>query len=831
MSVADKASTAQVEARPLAGVRVVEFATDKHGSTGRYLAELGADVILVEPPLGAPERQDGWPFGGSGLGFTSRNTSKRSVTLDLRTTTGMDAFECLLSTAEILIEGASASAVNRMWFDVGQIRSKYPSLVVMSISALGRDAAFSDWQVTEPVLLALSGMLSRSGLPGRAPLLPPGELGYECAAMQASFVVLAAYLNRVATGFGDHLDFATVEATAQVLDPGFGIAGSAANGVPQSELPRGRPEGRHLYPIFRCADGYVRICVLSARQWQGMFEWMGRPEAFSDPKFAKIHHRFAAAGVLYPKIGELFASRLREDLVEQGQQYGVPTAAVFDLSETLRAEQFEARRVFTRHTIPEGGSALFPDGGVEIDGQRAQAVRGAPSVGEHTDEVLNALGQPRHPASVSQSHGAMQTRRAPLAGLRVLDLGVIVVGAELGRLLADQGAEVIKIENSAFPDGGRQSLDGKPISASFAYGHRNKTSIGLNLKSEVGKTLFLELASKSDIILSNFKPGTLDSLGLGYEQIKAVNPRIIMADSSAFGPTGPWSRRLGYGPLVRASAGLTSLWRYEDDEQGFSDAVTVYPDHVAARVGATAILALLIRREASGVGGTVSVAQAETILSQIAPALALESIEPGLGRRWDADHRAQSPWGVYPCKGDDDWSVITVRSDDEWQALCHALDRPEAARDPRFATGEARVTHRADVDELVTAWTLGKTPRDVMMRLQERGVPAASMLRVSEMPEFDFFKRRNTYVAFHQAHIDESLLTENAPVISEGLRAPPANSAPLQGEQTIEIAGRLLGMSPDEIDAAISSGVLEVPHGSAAQQPQSATKKASRDGI
>jgi crotonobetainyl-CoA:carnitine CoA-transferase CaiB-like acyl-CoA transferase len=154
----------------------------------------------------------------------------------------------------------------------------------------------------------------------------------------------------------------------------------------------------------------------------------------------------------------------------------------------------------------------------------------------------------------------------------VLDLGVIVVGAETGRLFADLGADVIKVENRAFPDGSRQSMDGSVLTGGFAYGHRGKRGLGLDLRSAEGRALFLDLVRHSDVVLSNFKPGTMESLGLGYADLAAVNPGIVVAESSAFGPTGPWSRKMGYGPLVRAAVGLSGLWRYADDPEGFSSA-------------------------------------------------------------------------------------------------------------------------------------------------------------------------------------------------------------------------------------------------------------------
>ncbi len=168
--------------------------------------------------------------------------------------------------------------------------------------------------------------------------------------------------------------------------------------------------------------------------------------------------------------------------------------------------------------------------------------------------------------------------------MRILDLGVIVAGGELGRLFADLGAEVIKIESAAYPDGLRQTAPGQVMSRSWALTHRNEYSLGLDLRHPSGAELFERLVAGADAVFANFKPGTLASLGFSYERLRELNPRIVLAESSAFGATGPWSARMGYGPLVRATTGVTWLWTSEDAPRGsFYDATTIFPDHVVGQ--------------------------------------------------------------------------------------------------------------------------------------------------------------------------------------------------------------------------------------------------------
>jgi crotonobetainyl-CoA:carnitine CoA-transferase CaiB-like acyl-CoA transferase len=777
-------------ALPLTGVRVVDRTDGLGETTSRLLADLGADVIRVEPAAGAVSRRKEPVVDGTSLYYATHNANKRAVTLDLPTPAGEEAFRRLIDTADILVTDTAGG--------LDELRGRRPDLVVVAVTDFGLTGPYRDWQATEWTHLALGGVLARSGLPGREPLLPPGSLAYESAAAQAAWAALVAYYNRLETGRGDLVDVSVYEATAQVLDPGFGIGGTAGGGVPVADGPRGRPDARHLYPIFPCADGWVRICVLAPRQWKGMFTWLGEPDEFADPELAKIHRRFAAAGEIYPAIGRLFAPRTREQIVAEGQQYGVPTAALLSPSEVLHAEQFTARGAFTG--VPGVPGALMPDGFLEVDGRRAGIRTPAPEPGQHTREVFDALP----PARPSGAASVPSARTRPLAGLRILDLGVIVVGAELGRLFADLGAEVIKVENNAFPDGSRQSFDGAPVSASFAYGHRNKLGLGLNLRTDEGIAIFKRLVAKSDVVVSNFKPGTMESLGLGYEQLKAVNPGIVVADSSAFGPSGPWSRRLGYGPLVRASTGLSGLWRYPDDENGFSDASTIYPDHIAARIEATAILAKLIARRDGGHGGTVSVAQTEIILGQLQHRLALESVRPGTLVPLGNDGPGDAPYGLYPCAGDDEWCVVTVRDDDDWRRLSRVLET-----DLDLQTAPERIAHRDQVDAAVRAWTVERAPRRAMAELQAAGVPAAMMQRVPQLRDDPHLAARGFFRTMHHPRIAEPLPTENGPALFRHVEDPALEPAPVMGEQSRAILTRVLGMPAPDVDALIAEGVVD----------------------
>jgi crotonobetainyl-CoA:carnitine CoA-transferase CaiB-like acyl-CoA transferase len=556
-----------------------------------------------------------------------------------------------------------------------------------------------------------------------------------------------------------------------------------------------------------------------------MCGWLGDDHPFTDPEFGSIGKRLKVIREINALIAALFATQKGVDLVAEGQRRGVPIATVASPGKALRDEHFLARGTFVPLTVASDTGAA-PRGYVEIDGYAAGIRHCASAIGEHNDEVFAQWLNNKSPITAKDTatvaHEVFDNKSVmrPFAGLRVLDLGVIVAGAELGRLLSDQGAEVIKIESSAFPDGLRQGLHNEPMTISFAQGSRGKKSFGLNLRSARGLDIFKKLVAISDVVVSNFKPGTMESLGLGYDVLSAINPGIICAESSALGSSGPRSRSMGYGPLVRATSGLTWLWRYPSfdirahdagfSDISFSDSTTIVPDHFAARVSAAAIAALLIRRRRTGIGGQVGVAQAEVILTALSTEFLRESLQPGSveprGNRCEFD----APHNVFACAGDDEWCVVAVDCDAAWRNLCAAIARADLLDDARFVHSGGRVAHRDELDTAVQAWTMQRTPEEVMQVLQAAGVPAARMQRLDEYTSNPHFIARGFFRTFGQPGLAAPMISENGPVGRSRLPEPDLRPAPFLAQHTEEIANELLHFSGLDIDALVAAGDLEV---------------------
>jgi len=794
----------------LDAIRVLDVASGAADAVTRLFADLGADVLKVEPPGGNVGRDATPALAGASIPFALHNANKRSTVLDPLEQDDCGRFLDLAAEADIVVDSGLDGLAEAFGASGAELAARYPHLVVLSVTDFGATGPRSPWRATDPVLYAMCGALSRSGPPTGTPVLPPDGIASATAAMQAAWAALVAYYNRLRCGTGDYIDFSRFDAVVMTLDPAFGAHGQAAAGIRRAGRWRGRPRNQDAYPIYPCRDGYVRLCVMAPRQWRGLRRWLGEPEEFQDPEYDAIGARFAAWPEIGALIQALFADQTMKDLVAAGQQHGVPIAAVLTPSQILSSEHFRAVGAITEAELVPGVRTVVPTGYVVVDGQRSGFHTPAPGVGEDAPHWREAAALVRAPSGRVGDY--------PFAGLRILDLGIIVAGGELGRLFGDLGADVIKVESADYPDGLRQARVGEAMSESFAWTHRNQLGFGVDLRSTAGKEIFDRLVARADAVFANFKPGTLTALGFPYEKFHAINPRLVLAESSAYGDTGPWSTRMGYGPLVRAATGVTRLWTAEDPDDpddragparhAFYDATTVFPDHVVGRITAIAALAALIHRDRTGRGARVHVSQAEAVINQLDT---LYVTRAALAAGVTRIRNNTALHAVYPCAGDDEWCVISIQSDDEWRSAANLLDHSEWVDDPRFGTGEARLANRRELVELVSAWTRTRAPLRVAELLQSAGVPAGPMNRPPDVLDEPQLIWRKLFSDMAHPLIDRPLPAETGPARFAHIPPAPQRPAPQPGQDTREICRNLLGMSAQETERLITDGVLFAP--------------------
>jgi len=761
----------------LSTLRVLDISEGHGDAVSRILADLGAEVCKIEAPTGSPARAELPRLAGTGIAFALHNANKHGAVLDPSSEADHATFFAMAEAADIVIDSGIPGHAARFGTSCADLADRFVHLVTLSVTDFGRTGPRADWRATDAVLYALSSALSRSGPALGTPVLPPDGIASATAAVQAAWAVLVAYYHRLRTGRGDYLDFARLDAVVLALDPPFGSHGQAAAATGAQKW-RGRPKNQDAYPIIACKDGYVRLVVMAPRQWRGLRAWLGEPAEFQDPKYDSIAERFLAWNEIGALLATLFAGATMEELTVTGQSYGVPIAAVLDPADIADADHFAAVGAMADVELVPGVHTKSPVGFFSVNGHRAGFRTPAPHLGAETAH----WSESRRPVPTGDT-----TDGLPLRGLRIIDLGVIVAGGELSRLFGDLGAEVIKVESAQYPDGLRQGRPGQQISESFAWTHRNNLGFGLELRSTGGAAVFEKLVAGADAVFANFKPGTLAALGFSYDKLRSVNPRIVLAESSAFGDTGPWSARMGYGPLVRASTGVTRLWaaadQQEDARHPFFDATTVFPDHIVGRIAAIGALAALIHRDRTGAGARVHISQAEAginVLDTLFVARSAAETHP------DLLEPARGDDGVYPCAGDDEWCVISVTSDAD-------ADAATAVMGPR--AGWAR-------------WTAQRSPVDVAEALQQAGVAAAPMNRRPDVLDDPQLVARGIYRPMTHPLLEQPLPAESGPAPYRHIGPVPMRPAPLPGQDTREICSRILGFDDVTTEQLLADGVL-----------------------
>jgi benzylsuccinate CoA-transferase BbsF subunit len=401
-----------------------------------------------------------------------------------------------------------------------------------------------------------------------------------------------------------------------------------------------------------------------------------------------------------------------------------------------------------------------------------------------------------------------------LAGIRVIEFAVFAAGPVVGKHLAEHGAEVIRIESARRPDGFRTHYppfkDDRPgleRGGSFAIFNNDVLSATLNLKHPRAVDLARNLVAHADIVIENFVPGVMDRLGLGYADLCALNPRLIMLSSCNQGQTGPRAAQRGFGSQLTSMSGFTHLAGY-GDEHGPMLLYGPYIDFVAVGFGLIAVLAALDYRQRTGCGQYIDLSQYESGLQFITPALLDYQVN---GRVLGADGNRSpeaAPHNAYPCRGDDAWCAIAVASDEEWGALCAAAGHPEWAADPRFASRAARKAHEADLDELIAAWTAQRTPREVMECLQAAGVPAGMVQSVGDLFACPQLAQRGQWPPLPHRELDR-FEYEAPPFRLSETPARVRRPSPCLGEHNDYVLGEVLGLPQDEIDRLKAGGVLD----------------------
>ena len=408
----------------------------------------------------------------------------------------------------------------------------------------------------------------------------------------------------------------------------------------------------------------------------------------------------------------------------------------------------------------------------------------------------------------------------PLGNYRIVDLGTAWAGPQAGQILADMGAEVVKVETRTRLDGLRL---GRPIIEDDAAGgdeglwpelqpvfhglNRNKLSITLNLKTPEGLGLIRELIARSDVVLNNYSPGVLGRLGLDYLELRKVRPDIILVSMPSVGDSGPLRDILAYAPNIQALSGLSGVIGYREDEPLVGELQAPWSDAVAALHAALGTVAALRHRNLTGEGQSIEVAQLEATTSMLGePLLDYQMTGTVAGPQGNFDPEF-APYNNYPCAEEDTWVAIAVRGEKEWEGFRRALDHPDWTRDARFEDRHSRVRHRRDLDRHVAEWTRQHTTQEVTGLLQQHGVAAMPVMSIEGQFMDPHLQERQAFAEVDHPHVGAEWVY-GMPWLLSDTPGSVRTSAPLLGQHNEYIFLELLGMPADEMKCLRAAEVV-----------------------
>ena len=405
---------------------------------------------------------------------------------------------------------------------------------------------------------------------------------------------------------------------------------------------------------------------------------------------------------------------------------------------------------------------------------------------------------------------------SPLEGLRVVEMGQLIAIPAAMKMMADMGAQVIRLESCRRLESYRtDSLFQNDVTgdfwnkgANFYEQNRNKLGITLDLNHPTGLGLLRQLISVSDIFAENFTPRVIKNFQLEYSDLQKLNPDIIMVSSTGYGFDGPWANFGATGPATEGASGLAYSTGYKNGPPVMSE--IPYTDYTGAEHTIFAIMAALIHRQTTGAGQFIDVSQTETSTATIPEFLMDYFANKRVSPRNGNEHPSLSPQGCYPCMGDDRWIVISITNDEEWTSLCIELNNVELKSDMRFSTNEGRMKHKQEIDELISQETLRWDNQELMKILQTAGVPAGAVLDGQELLFNEHLKSRDFYemVPHHPTTGMPPLPYAGRPWKFSTTPQVVPKAAPIMGEHNKSIFIDLLGYDESLLEEWESEGII-----------------------
>ncbi len=837
----------------LEGVRVVEIADELGEYCGLILAGLGAQVVKLEPPEGAPTRRIG-PFHEDvegpdrSLHFWAYNRGKASVVPRSR-----DDVLALVASADVLLTSDGGAMLRGLGIGGADLPA---DIVTARMTPFGDDGPWKDYKASDLVHLALGGVMMNCGYDQRPdgvydmpPIAPQLWHAYHIAGEQLASGIVAALLHRRRTGEGQDVSCAVHEAVSKNTE--LDVMSWVMRRAPlHRQTARHAVEKPNRSPnVSHTKDGrWVMSWGVSARDKARLVPFLDRWGMAADLQPPGAGADFAARNVPGSTdtdeasnhvldVIQRFVRAFRYDDVpwREAQDEGLLWAPVRKPHENAADPHWLARRTFADIAHPELGRTFrYPVSKWLSTATAWQPGARAPRIGEH--RVADVFG-PREtvPARPAPSSAPVMSERGkpfPLQGVRIFDFSWFLASAGGTRFLASLGAEVIKVEWKANPDtrlaamapvGGRAAREAatgplpgvtdSDMGGQFNNKNAGKRGLSLNVRHPKGLAIAKEMIRLCDVVAEGFSPGVLDRWGLGYDVLRSIRPDIVYVQQSGMGGAGHYGRFRTVGPVAASFAGLTDMSGMPEPAMpagwGYS-----YLDWAGAHGFALAVLGALYHRERTGEGQWIDSSQCEAGIFQTAVPI----LDAGSnGRPWRrfgnrSPYKKAAPHGAYPCRGADSWLALACFDEDEWAGFCDAAGLPGLREDARFRTLADRLGHQDALDAAVAGWTRTQDAREAMERLQRAGVPAGVCQTAADRCDRDpQLAALHWLTEVQGAKIGRWPVTEfpvklsRTPAFAGG---PIARGAPCYGEDNVHLLTAWLGYSEAEVAALAAEDVI-----------------------
>ena len=800
--------------RALTGLRVLELADRSAALGGRILADLGAEVILVEPIGGASVRHEA-PFFGDEPGLDRSyahlyfNTNKKSVELDLDK--DGDRFKQLVASADVLLETTAPGWLADLGLAHEQLRDISPGLIQCSVTPFGLNTPWCDRKANDLVAGAAGGLIQVSGSPQGVPIQGGANPSYTMAGLAAASAITIALHQRDFAeddrdSQGMHIDLSLQEATA------LAVMQTASPGIWQwhKRIPR-RPG---LSAAMACRDGkFVSLLVRPDRfnQYLAWADKVGIDHGMTqeDWHWARLESPRQNNPVAETTL-KIAAALTRDEFVEGALEADIICLPVLDFPDLERQEQYRVNDQFLEVDHEALGTTLgYVRSPVDAMADGVDFTR-APTLGEH-QSLLDDLA----PVELTALAPKQADPAKALAGIRVVDFGWVLAAPIGTRILASFGAEVIRVESTTKPDSMRSQFgpDGKPdpeMGGLYNVVNAGKKSLTIDLTKDEGLALAKDLIGTADVVVNNFRPGALDRMGLGYDILKALKPDVILLNLPGAHRVGPWAQRPSMGNILMAASGFNMLTGFEGERpRGIGIA---YPDFTSPHLLATTILAALRQRHQTGAGQELHLTQLSAVLSLLG-AEWMEFKSTGKQPKRNANRNPNyAPHGIYPARAEQDpdmdcWVSLAVKGDAEWQSFCTAVGHPAWQDDPRFVSHAARKENEDALDGLVASWTGDKDKWAIAETLQSHGIASAPVEHLKDMLETD------PQLPNHYHQVRQPVAPDvDIPIDREGARWVgmdlTLHRAPMLGEHNQYVLQGILGKSDEEFAMLLANEIV-----------------------